>query len=306
MDQILSLSAQTADKLLSAGEGDASLYYLALLRYNDPEAARKSLRWNRERSNAAWQRLSEMGLFSVPSPPPETAAPENTDVPDYTQSDLIQALDSESTFNGLYQLTEQRLGKKLSGSDLKSLYEIYDYLAMPAEVILLLLTWCIQEAQEKYGSGRAPRMSEIKRTAYKWQRLGLDTIEAAEDYLRSQNDLRARERTLLPLLNIKNRPPLDREREYIDSWIQMGFPDDAIRLAYERTVMKKQDLNWPYMNSILKSWYGKGLLTVADIEAKDRPSKSRQVSTVTPEENEERLKKDLAWLEQFSKDHPSP
>ncbi len=306
MDQILSLSAQTADRLLSAGEGDASLYYLALLRHNDPEAARKSLRWNRERSNAAWQRLSEMGLFSVPAPPPETPVPENTDVPDYTQSDLIQALDSESSFNGLYQLTEQRLGKKLSGSDLKSLYEIYDYLAMPAEVILLLLTWCIQEAQEKYGSGRAPRMSEIKRTAYKWQRLGLDTIEAAEDYLRSQNDLRARERTLLPLLNIKNRPPLDREREYIDSWIQMGFPDDAIRLAYERTVMKKQDLNWPYMNSILKSWYGKGLLTVADIEAKDRPSKSRQVSAVTPEENEERLKKDLAWLEQFSKDHPSP
>ena len=35
----------------------------------------------------------------------------------------------------------------------------------------------------------------------------------------------------------------------------MGFDNEALRLAYEKTVMKKQSMDWGYMNGILRRWH---------------------------------------------------
>lgn len=304
--QAVSLSGESADRLISGGEGDAALLCLALLRHGDAEQARKALRWTAERVQKAWAELARLGLVETKSAPePEPAPLEPEGPPDYLRADILTAMQEENMFRGLYQAVERRLGKKLSDADLKSLYEIYDFLALPVEVILLLITRCVEEFQEKYGPGRTPRMALIKKTAYAWQRMGLDTAEAAEEYLRRQSSLRARERELLPLLDITGRTPVEREREYLDAWVEMGFPDDAIRLAYERTVLKKQSLNWPYMNSILKSWHTKGLHTVADIQAKDSDPKKKKTAPAAapPVDAEERLRRDMEWLERFTNEN---
>lgn len=306
LGQVVSLSGEAADKLLVRGEGDAALLCLALLRHGDTEKARKTLRWTQERTEKAWSVLAQLGLVAAEkAPEPEHVPLEPESPPDYLRADIQNALTDEPTFQGLYQAVERRLGKKLSDTDLKSLYEIYDFLALPVEVILLLITRCVEEFQEKYGPGRVPRMALIKKTAYAWRRMGIDTAEAAEEYLKKQSRLRAREREILPLLDITGRAPVEREREYLDAWVEMGFPDDAIRLAYERTVMKKQSLNWPYMNSIIKSWHTKGLHTVADIQAKDSDPKKKKTAPATQKQQDagERLRRDMEWLERFANEN---
>lgn len=50
----------------------------------------------------------------------------------------------------------------------------------------------------------------------------------------------------------------------------MGFDDEALRMAYEKTVLKKQSMDWGYMNGILRRWHQKGLHTAAAIQAGDR------------------------------------
>ena len=77
-------------------------------------------------------------------------------------------------------------GKILSTADLKSLYTLYDYLALPAEVICLLVSWCVEEFARKYGPGRKPRMSQIQKEGFVWHRLGVDTAQAAEEHLKKQ------------------------------------------------------------------------------------------------------------------------
>ncbi len=306
LGQVVSLSGEAADKLLTRGEGDAALLYLALLRHADTEQARKTLRWTAERTQAAWTTLAGLGLVSAPTAPEPEAAPlEPEGPPDYLRADILAAMSEESSFQSLYQTVERRLGKKLSETDLKSLYEIYDYLALPTEVILLMITWCAEQFQEKYGPGKRPKMPLIKKTAYAWRRMGLDTVEAAEEYLQRQSGLRQRERELLPLLDIVNRPAVDKEREYLQAWMDMGFPNDAIRLAYERTVMKKQSLNWPYMNSILKNWHAKGLHSVAQVQAGDSdPARKKPVSVqpAAPSAGD-RLRRDMEWLERFTQEN---
>ena len=310
LGQVVSLSADAADKLINRGEGDAALLCLALLRHGTPETARKALRWTAERADQAWKVLAGLGLVAEPKAPEATSAPlESEGPPDYLRADILGAME-EGPFQNLYHAVERRLGKKLSDSDLKMLYEIFDFLALPAEVILLLTTWCIEEFQGKYGSGRMPRMSQIKKTAYAWQRQGVDTAEAAEEYLKKQTRLRAREREILPLLDIVGRMPLDKEREYINNWVEMGFPNDAIRLAYEKTVWKKQSMNWPYMNSILNSWHKKGLHTIKEIEAGDSdpnrkkaPAAPAQTQQAREEAFDDRLRRDMEWLKKFAEEN---
>ncbi len=59
---------------------------------------------------------------------------------------------------------------------------------------------------------------------------------------------------------------MEREKNYIAAWDQMGFDNEALRAAYERSV-KKQSMDWSYMNGILRRWHEKGLHTLAAIQA---------------------------------------
>ena len=268
---ILSLSAGAAERLITSGSGDAALLYLYLLKAGgryDPAGAAKALKWDAPRLSAAMSLLVGLSLAQAPdrapAPPPEPQPPE------YTSADINRELDNAaSPFPLLVQEVQRRLGKVLSTSDLKTLYTIYDFSGLPPEVILLAVSWTIEEHQRKYGPGHMPRLPQIQREAMLWKERGVDTVEGAEAHLKRLSMLRERSVQILALLDIRDRPPVAREKEYITAWLDMGFEDGAIRLAYEKTVLKKQSMNWPYMNSILKSWHEKGLHTVKEISSAD-------------------------------------
>lgn len=309
-NHILSLPAEAADRLLAQGSGDAALLYLALLRHDGWESARRALGWTDQRASDAFALLVKLKLAQ--GDPVQEAPPRPADQPpSYQRSDLMNALREDSTFAGVTQMVESMLGKTLSEADLLSLYTIYDYLALPGEVICMLTQACVADTERKYGPGRKPRMPMVKKTAFQWKRLGVDTPEAAEEYLRRQQALLGREAELLPLLGIHGRAPVDRERQYIAGWVEMGFDNEAIRLAYERTLFQKQSMNWAYMNSILKRWHGAGLHTVAEIEAGDKPpartaqsgGKAAAPKAPAPRQNfqpsADRVQKNADWLDRF-------
>lgn len=308
---VISMTTAAADRLIKGGSGDAALLYLLLLRRGgvyEADAVRQALGWTADRVGTAYRALSDFSLvqkdadLSATSTPPEPQGP-----PDYTSADIARELEGAGTFPHLVRELERSLGKVLSTSDLKTLYTIFDYLALPAEVILLLTTWCIEETERKYGPGRKPRMSQLKKEAFLWHRLGVDTPEAADAHVRSLSALRDRERTLLPLLGIAGRIPVEGERKYIASWVEMGFDDDTISLAYEKTVLKKGSLNWAYMNSILRSWHQKNLHTRRQVEEgdsawrKQNPPAGGQAGTAppTPQRTQARLKEDMDWMDRF-------
>ena len=199
---------------------------------------------------------------------------------------------------------QRQLGKLLSTADLKILYSLYDYLALPAEVILMLTTWCVEESERKYGPGRKPRMSQIRREGFIWHRLGVDTPEAADAHLRHLTALAGRERSLLPRLGISGRAPVEGERKYIAAWVDLGFDDETICLAYERTVLKKGSLNWAYMNSILKSWHQKGLHTVEQVESSDSAWRraAGPAAPPAPGPGDDRAQADMERLRRFLKE----
>lgn len=276
---ILSLSAQAADRLLALGDPDAALLYLCILRRGSPQG----LNWPAQRLQAALDKLTAQKLADprvqppVPAPPPP---PRVEEPPEYTLEDVTAALEQES-FAGLTGEVERRLGRKLSTADLKTLYTLYDHLALPVEVILLIVTWCGEEVARKYGPGRKPFLSQIKKEAFRWARQGVDTAEAAEEHLKKLQFLRTQEGEIARLLDLPQRPLVDSERRYIAAWVEMGFDDGALRLAYEKTVMgtASKSMDWRYMNGILRRWHEKGLHTVSRIQAGDSEPRRQPAPT---------------------------
>jgi len=260
-NSILSLSAEAADRLLALGDGDAALVYLHLLR----RGSTAGLNWPQARLNSALDQLHRLRLAPEAAPAVQPAVPELLP-PEYTMQDIADSLsDPSSDFPSVCTEVERRLGKKLSTADLKSLYTLYDHLALPAEVILLLVGWCIEVTRQKQGPGRIPLLSQIQKEGFRWARMNIDTLERAEEHLARLTRLRSREGEVLRLLDLPLRPLVEREKSYIAAWDEMGFEDEAIRMAYELTVMKKQAMNWAYMNAILRRWHEQGLHTAAQI-----------------------------------------
>ena len=267
---VIAMTDQAADRLLRADSGDAALLYLQLLR----RGTVKGLSWSAQRLDAALAQLRTMGLAPA-EVPMNDPAPGDAPPPEYDLEDINRALeDKASTFPALCDEVERRLGRKLTANDLKILYTLYDHLAMPAEVVLMLVGWCTEEMERKYGPGRKPFLSQIRKEGFAWARRGIDTMEQAERHIQRLHRLRGREAEVLRLLDIPPRPLVEREKTYIAAWDDMGFDDGAIRIAYEKTIMKKQSMDWSYLNGILRRWHEKGLHTAEAVQAGDRDPKA--------------------------------
>ena len=268
----LTITAEDADRLLSLHSGDVALLYLYLLR-NDGECDAKAAASLGIRSpySECMAALQKAGLVkSVPQETPPPLSP-TTEIPEYTSEDISRRSEVDPDFHALVAETGNRLGKMLSSADLKTLFGIYDYLGLPADVILLLVSWCVQESKRKYGPGRMPTMHQIEREAYIWARQELFSFELADRYLRARQ-LRQKESVqLAAAIGIRDRALSVTEEKYITSWLDMGFRQDAVLLAYDKTVTKKGELEWRYMNGILEKWHQKGLHTIPEIEAGDKP-----------------------------------
>ena len=64
----------------------------------------------------------------------------------------------------------------------------------------------------------------------------------------------------------------------------MGFDDEAIEAALDRTLTNIGTLKWPYMNGILKNWHAKGLHDAAAIEAAEGRRREQGRGNGTPGE----------------------
>lgn len=283
----VSLSAQMADALLRRGSGDAALLYLYLLRHDgfyDSAEVCRTLQWEQYRLDQAMAVLGELGVpTGEPKPDFSNPVPAREDAPDYSRDDVSEALEDRSShFQDLLQSVENRFGKKLSSRDTKTLLELYDHLGLPAEVLLMVVEWqCLQYA-DKYGEGRHPPMSYIRTEAYRWKNSGVDTLEAADSYLKKLSYYRSQEGELLAAVGVLGRRAEESERKYLRQWLEWGFSPEAVSIAYNKTLMGTGKMSWSYCNAILRRWHQAGVHTPAEIRTADAPrrqSRSAAAST---------------------------
>ena len=283
--ETVTLAGQTIDKLLRAGDGDAALLYLYILKTHGKSItaeAETALGKTPGDIAAAMSILSRLGLVRLEGDAQGTAneatagadAGADTGAPEdesnkYTVEDMKRELETGSVFYSLVEEAQRSLGKIMSPDELTRLFGIYDSLRMAPEVILQLITHCITESRGR-SSGRMPSMSYIEKAAYTWEREGIFSLDKAEEYIKALETRKSARGEIKRALQIRDRELSKTEKRYVDKWIGMGFTADAVEIAYDRTIMNTGDRAWPYMDSIITNWHGRNLRTPQEINDKDR------------------------------------
>ena len=260
-----SMDSLTIQKLLSAASGDGALLYIYLKSGNDPVNAQKDLLMTETRYQCAAATLRQMGLW----PEAQSKIIPMGERPQYTEQDVMQALNKDREFRSLYGEIQRLLGKTLNNEELKIILGFVRYLGLPADVICVLVCYCKDRAKQK-GGLRNPSLRTIEKEAYAWAERGIDTIEQAGAFIQAQNLRRSRLQELMRILQIRNRELTPGEKNYAQKWLEMGLHNDVIGLAYERTCINTGAMNWPYMNKILTRWHEKGFRTAQQVLSGDK------------------------------------
>ena len=256
------LSVQNIRKLLAAGNGDCALLYLC-------RAAALSdvvTGFTEARLECAASLLRQLGLDESQNPRfQQMDAP-----PEYSEEDIRRQMElPRSGFRKLVGEVQRCLGRTLSTEDLKMLLSMEEYLGLPGEVINVLVHYCVERSRSR-GTGRMPGMRSIEKVAYSWADKRIDTLEKAAAYMQSETKKNTRQGELRELLGLTGRCLSPSEERYLQAWVEMGFANDAILLAYDNTCENTGGLTWKYMNSILERWNSKGLYNAEQIQTLDR------------------------------------
>ena len=293
-----------AERLIAAHDGDVALLYIYSRHTGsrDIEKAAGALCRTLQELNAAKEKLQRMGLWEgEPSPVPTAPlapvyVPPADELPQYSSQEIARYAASSPGFEDIRLAATALKGKQLNANELGILVGIGDYLSLPAEVVLELLQYCGEKA-EAQRPGSRPGFRMIQQEAFRWANLEILTFEQAEAYIQRQRERSSALGRVQALLNLQDRALTKRERENIEAWLGMGFADDAIQLAFERTVYNTGALKWPYMDAILKSWHEAGLHDKKAVEAKERTRSGARKPTGRPAKAPDPV--DISKLEEF-------
>ncbi len=251
-------------KLLSAANPDAALLYIYINSENEPADAVKALGISESRFSCAAAILRQLGLWPEKRQTPVFSG----ERPNYSERDVLVAMDTDKSFASLFGEVQRLLGRNLNTEELKILLGFVRYLGLPAEVISVLICYCKDRARQK--GSRNPSLRAIEKEAYAWAEQGIDTMEEAAAYIQRQNQRNSQMGRLLQTLQIRGRNLTAGEERYARQWLDWGFEEEAISMAYERTCLNTGGLSWAYMHKILTRWQEAGLLTAAQIRTGDK------------------------------------
>ena len=263
--QPITIDTPELHKLLANASGDCALLYLYVRSGNLPESAQADLRLTASRYESAAATLRQLGLW----PEEQKRTFLSGERPNYSEADVLGAMNTDTSFRLVYGEIQRLLGRTLNTEELKILLGFQRYLGLPGEVISLLISYCKERARQR-GGLRIPSLSAIEKEDYRWTEDGIDTLEDAIAYIQKQNARNSRLGKLMELLQIRGRNLTPAEEKYATKWLEMGFPNEVITMAYERTCVNTGGMRWPYMDKILTSWHEEGLKTARQVQSGDR------------------------------------
>lgn len=264
---MLSIEKEHIHKLLCAQSPDAALLYLYLKSGNDPDLAAGKLGYTPSRYACAIATLRQLGLTRE-----EKQVRLPGEQPRYTEMDVLEASNSDLDFRALCDEIQRLLGKNLTTEEMKILLGFVRYLGLPADVISVLVCYCKEKAR-RLGKTRNPSLRTIEKEAYAWAENGIDTMEEAARYIQRKTLRFSQVGKIMQVMQIHGRNLTPPESRYIRQWLEMGFDEHTIGLAYERSCLNTGGLSWPYIHKILQRWHEQGLHTLEQIRSGDsKPS----------------------------------
>lgn len=175
-------------------------------------------------------------------------------------------------FKWLVNIVEQYMEHPLSPSDVELVDYIYNTLHFSTDLILYLYEYCVgkNKTNVKY----------IQTVAINWANDGIETVERAK-----QNNA-GYDTEYIEIMRAFgfNKTPAPIQKQYIDSWLSLGFSIDMIKEAANRTLLKIYEPNFNYANGIIEKWFAHNVKTTEDLKKIDElhSASVAKAATVAP------------------------
>ncbi len=283
------------DKIISCGDSDSALLYLYVVKTGtrlDDTVAMRELNFSKDRYEKAVFTLTNI-MIEQQANLETINEPQKARKPNYTSNEIRLAVTTDHKFSAVCDSAEDALGTLLSDKDIRSLYMIYDYLGLPAEVIIELLSYLKRDRQ------KIDRHT-IEREAYLWTDAGIYTYADAQKHLEKIEAEKPLMDAIFKYINVVGRDPSMKERQFASACINRGFTPEAVELAIERMYANIEQFSLNYLKKILISWHEKGVHTVSEITAIEPQSKKVSKPAENPEPQTDKLEDwEIEWLEEL-------
>jgi len=178
-----------------------------------------------------------------------------------SMKEISKAMGINPKMKETVRMAEQLLKKTLSQREITSLYTFMQEYSMSQEMVIVLLEYCATLDKTSF--------SYIEKVAQGWNEQGITTLREATKVLNRLTKEMNMIKKCKKLFGLE-REFSQTEKNYISHWVsELSMSEAMIRNAYERTVANTGKISMPYMNTILKSWFGKGIKTVSQIAEKE-------------------------------------
>ena len=107
--------------------------------------------------------------------------------------------------------------------------------------------------------------------------------------MRALDEAKSWEGEVKRVLEIYGRSLVSKEKEFCESWRLYNISPELIHFAYEKCIEKTAKLSFPYINKILLSWHQKGIKTVAEASAENKPKAEDKKPSFDLDELERRM-----------------
>lgn len=189
---------------------------------------------------------------SIPVTLPQSPLPASR--PD--RQEVLHVTATDERFAFLLETAASKLGKMLSPADMAVYLYLYRDVAMPPEVILMIIGYAVK-------NGKA-RLSYIEKTALNWAEDGITTIAAADAHLCHLEHCAEAWERVCRIGNVTIDRPTVKQKETACRWVyEWQMPDEVIEAAVAYTVEKTGKLQIPYADRLLEKLHEDGVTTAA-------------------------------------------
>lgn len=195
-----------------------------------------------------------------------------------TSSEIAQRLDESPEIGHLFNEAQQMLGKTIGYDGQCTLLLLHDHYGLPAEVLFMLIEYCVSIGKTNYGY--------IEAVGKDWGTREIDTMDKAAEQISALRKANGIWKDFAKSAGISNPRPTTKQVSYLRKWSEeWNFSGDMIILAYEEMANHTGKLSFAYIDKVLASWHKKGFKSAADIEkeaAEYEKSQRSSVSTAKP------------------------
>ncbi len=268
VDTCFIMSKLSLETLKACGEAELKILLFVAQEGNaDPSKLSAKLDIDQNTVDCAIKNLTEMAVIF--SGEEKIKKPSKKASSNYDNEDLADAIDNDDGFKQVTNFTCDILEKQLNRNDLNTLFSLYDYYGMSAEMICGVVEYCASTGKHS--------MSYVFNTALEIRDDGIASYEELEAYIKAKRTANSKATRFRKLCGIGNRELTSKERSYTDRWFgEMKLSFDLVKKAYELTIDRIGELKLPYMSKIIEQWYAKGVRTVEDAEKADAKHKEEK------------------------------